>query len=288
MESKGIYYQLEVVLEFHRRAAQDRRGFSKQEKEFMLQVADIITWAIIHDADSFNNFYRFLTVCPPGAESRDEASNRHSMRNFYPFQKVNHMQVVKAKAFQPPQNGSLGVLGALPGHLIQKIFEEHVDIASLMKLRASSRALRELVDGMPKYSTIVRQASHSGQDMRTIRLASGFTCHDLWIAFSAKECAHCGQFGGFIYLPTCSRVCYRCSMEATACRPLDLVAVKQCYSITRYELARHGVKVIGPISGGIKNLLLQDELDANCSVDMAAAAKVAAKVYSLDSVDPFQ
>jgi hypothetical protein len=154
----------------------------------MQHVADFITRVIIHDADAFNDYFRFSRFARQAPNLNSNPATGTCFGTSTSFQKViNSMQVVKARASRIPRDGSLGVLGVLPEHLNQKVFEEHVGIASLMKLRVSSRALCETVDGMPKYSTIARQASQSSQAMRTVRLASGLLAMTSGLRFLRKN-----------------------------------------------------------------------------------------------------
>lgn len=144
-----------------------------------------------------------------------------------------------------------------------------------------NHGIRVAIDKFSKYATIVKHAPQILRAVISVHAAPYITCRGLFTAFITKECAHCEEFGAFLYLPTCTRVCFWCGMTTEACRSLSLENVRKFYSITMYELAKHGVAVLSPLPGHYRNSV-PDRMNTNPLVDITAASRVASKVYGVD------
>jgi hypothetical protein len=231
----------------------------------------------------YSNFYRRLTH-DSGAEALQyRILQAHLLNDSCPLDNGQHDKVRKFGGFRKiftikNKVVSTGPLGALPYHLLQIMLEEYVDLASLTALRRVNRGFRAAIDKFSKYATIVKHAPQILRAVISVQAAPSVTCRELFMACITKECANCGRFGGFLYLPTCSRVCFWCGMHAEACRPLSLENVRRFYSITKHELARNGVAIISPLPGHYRNSV-PDRRNTNPLVDMTTASRVASKVY---------
>jgi len=80
----------------------------------------------------------------------------------------------------------------------------------LTKIRSVSRGFRSAVDCLPQYKSIRTHAPNSIRAALTLRVPPFFSCRDLYIELTLDCCSSCNMFGRFLYLPTCSRVCYEC------------------------------------------------------------------------------
>jgi hypothetical protein len=279
MKPSGIDCTVEGILTLVRQAAEEKNEEQKQALASMLYLK------LSEDANVHENFYRLLTYDTGQTASRDHVLQGHLLSESCPLDNGRHEKVPRSGFFRRRKIGSCGLFGTLPLHLLHQILEDYVDIASLTTLRGVNRGIRAAIDSVPKYAKIIHHTVQSIRAALSIQVACAFTCDDLWKAFVAKECVHCHKFGAYLYLPTCSRVCYKCAMESNNCCPLDLATVKKYYSITKYELVKHGAPIIDPLPGRYHSSR-QDGINATNLVDITAAAKVAAKVYSV-SGSPF-
>jgi hypothetical protein len=234
------------------------------------------------DNTAYAKFYQDLTFDTAVAASQYRILQGHLLRDSCPLDNGRHEKVNRTGLFRRRKTkiGSSGFLDSLPLHIFQELLEGYVDIETLTTLRRVNRSIRAAVDSTPTYVKIVQQTPQILRAALSMHAAFAFTCSDLWAAFVAKECTRCRKFGAFLYLPTCSRVCFSCGMDAPACRPLTLDAVKRYYSITEYELRKHGVAVLHPLPGRYHNSR-PDKVKPTGLVDMAAAARVAGQLYGV-------
>ena len=87
----------------------------------MKVIWNVICWMLLHNSDSFNEFFRFLTIqC--GTEPQDGVSDEHSLAKSYTSLTPRCEKVAKTKAIPSSRDGSFGTLDPLPVHLLQKIF----------------------------------------------------------------------------------------------------------------------------------------------------------------------
>lgn len=104
---------------------------------------------------------------------------------------------------------SLGDMDMLPLEIINMILGD-LDIEILMRVIAVNKRGRQLVETLPPFKTVQIKAPTAIRAMLTTNIARYFTIGHLFDALQSQACSGCGKFGGFLYLPTCSRCCFRC------------------------------------------------------------------------------
>lgn len=113
----------------------------------------------------------------------------------------------------------LGALGVLPLEIIHMALIR-LDIQSLIDFRRVNKRARLVTDSMPQYKHILAHAPASIRGSLNIKTARFFSCQDLYEKLSTAECDSCGDFGGYLYLVTCRRVCFLCFTEKPDYLPL--------------------------------------------------------------------
>lgn len=108
----------------------------------------------------------------------------------------------------PPSNG-LGALDRLPLEIIHLALIR-LDIQSLVDFRRVNKRARLVTDSIPQYKRTLAHAPASIRGSLNIYTARFFSCLDLYEKLSTAECDSCGDFGGYLYLVTCRRVCFLC------------------------------------------------------------------------------
>ncbi|CZT06232.1 uncharacterized protein RAG0_12031 [Rhynchosporium agropyri] len=126
-----------------------------------------------------NNFFRLLTN--ERCEIRHGIIEPAMVENFCPLDNGRHDG---SEAQGGIEARSIGQLQILPLEIMQDILCRYLDLETVTKIRCVSRGLRNAVDSLLQYESIITHALNS------IRAAL--------------------TRGGFLYLPTCSRVCYQC------------------------------------------------------------------------------
>lgn len=113
--------------------------------------------------------------------------------------------------FGSPQYG-LGVLDRLPLEIIHLTLLQ-LDMESLSDFRRVNKRARLITESIPQYKRILVHAPTAVRGCLNIKTARFFSCRDLYEKLSTAECDSCGDFGGYLYLVTCRRVCFLCFTE---------------------------------------------------------------------------
>ncbi|CAK7230061.1 hypothetical protein SCUCBS95973_007446 [Sporothrix curviconia] len=145
---------------------------------------------------------------------------------------------------------SLGQLDSLPVELMHMVLVL-LDVQSLVRLSQVARAAKVAVDGLPAYEDL-------RQHIPDVLVALGRTrmlhCHSVAclqdaLRASPPRCASClVSFGGFLFLPTCERVCFDCLCENRALRMTTPALARECFRLSASQLAA-GVPVLHTIPG---------------------------------------
>ena len=113
----------------------------------------------------------------------------------------------------------LGTLETLPLEVLQMVLLR-LDILSITDFRRVNRQARLVVDQIPQYKQIIVHAPASIRGCLNIGTGCLFSCQYLYKKLRTPECDSCGDFGGYLYLVTCRRVCFLCFTENADFLPL--------------------------------------------------------------------
>ena len=114
---------------------------------------------------------------------------------------------------------SLESLDSLPPELLCMILAQ-TDIQSLTNFRRVNQRAMELTDSLPQYKPLIAYAPDLIRGILTIGTGKWISCQDLFDTFCTADCETCGDFGGYIYIITCKRVCFLCLSEESRYLPL--------------------------------------------------------------------
>ncbi|RTE82629.1 hypothetical protein BHE90_002832 [Fusarium euwallaceae] len=111
-----------------------------------------------------------------------------------------------------PSTTPFPFLDRFPPELFHIIISQ-LDLASLHALRRTNRRAAELLYSHSEYNTLVTHAWNAVRGTLCIDTAKNITCKQLYEKLCTKKCEGCGDFGGYLYLLTCKRVCFVCFSE---------------------------------------------------------------------------
>lgn len=137
--------------------------------------------------------------------------------------------------FHIPRFG-LGTLDRLPLELVHLALNQ-LDMQSLADFRRVNKRARLATDSIPQFKRILIHAPASIRGSLNIGTARFFSCQDLYEKLSTAECDSCGDFGGFLYLVTCRRVCFLCFTEKAAYLPLTRKDATRKFGLRSEHLA---------------------------------------------------
>lgn len=119
-----------------------------------------------------------------------------------------------------PPTKNAGVLDTLPLEMLRSILHSF-DLRSLVDFRRVNRRAAYLVDSLFHYQVIKRHAPNALRGILRIETSWWITCLTLYEKLCTKGCEVCGDFGGYLYLLTCKRVCFRCFTQDDSYLPLS-------------------------------------------------------------------
>jgi hypothetical protein len=114
----------------------------------------------------------------------------------------------------------LGALDTLPVELLDGILCQ-LDLRTLTDFRRVNRRAIELVNALPSYKAIITHIPNALTGILAIRAGRWIMCRTLFEKLCAPTCEECGDFGGYLYLITCKRVCFLCFTHEKAYLPLS-------------------------------------------------------------------
>lgn len=97
-------------------------------------------------------------------------------------------------------------LDRLPTELLDVILHS-LDIQTLTSLRSLDRRAKLVIDNVPAYRDLVKQAPDALRAMLSTQTASYHTLHELTLALRTPECSLCPQYAFYLFLPDCRRCC---------------------------------------------------------------------------------
>jgi hypothetical protein len=129
-----------------------------------------------------------------------------------------------------PPEFDLGALGLLPTELLQGLLPQ-LDLCSLTQFRRVNRRATEVVESLLQYRAIATHASNVLQGALKTGAGKWISCETVYEKLCAAECEQCGDFGGYLYILTCKRVCFLCLSEDDTYLPL----------LRRHAIRRFGI-----------------------------------------------
>lgn len=136
------------------------------------------------------------------------------------------------RAVQPMQ--PLGQLSLLPLEILAHVILQ-LDVLSLTTFRRVNKSAMEVIDSIPQYQMIFRHCPYILRDVISTK-AGRFDIGTLYEALHKQQCVICGDFGGYLYLITCLRVCYVCFTENKMFLPMNVKQASTITSRSRKEL----------------------------------------------------
>jgi hypothetical protein len=109
----------------------------------------------------------------------------------------------------PAPNASLGKLDGLPIELLHNIFAM-LDLQSLSRITQTCLRGIVTVQALPGYRDLIRHAPQAVAALGKTRLLGCHSTSELHAALRSTNCSSYGEYGPFLFMPTCERCCYEC------------------------------------------------------------------------------
>lgn len=125
---------------------------------------------------------------------------------------------------------SLGDLDCLPAEILVMTLD-YLDFNSLSRLSQTSVRAKEVVEGRRDYQDMMRHAPETLAALGRTGLLFYHPARLLQQTLRSKQCVSCYDFGGFLLLPTCERVCFECLDRNSALRVMKVNDAKVVFGL---------------------------------------------------------
>ncbi|KAF1989194.1 hypothetical protein K402DRAFT_411230 [Aulographum hederae CBS 113979] len=124
----------------------------------------------------------------------------------------------------------LGALDVLPLELLHIVLSK-ADLYTLTTFKFINRRALAVVESSQQYKTILYHARDALRSALRIGAGGQLTLQELFDTLCKPNCELCGDFGGYIYLLACQRVCFLCFSEDRRYLPLRRCDVKRKFAL---------------------------------------------------------
>ena len=131
----------------------------------------------------------------------------------------------------------LSSLDQLPLELLHEILL-CLDMHSLFNLPQTNLRARQTLDSLKQYQVVVSHGLNLFCALLRTRLATDVSLSDFFSVLCTKACTLCGEFGGFVSLPTWNRCCFKCLQQAPGTQVRSLASVRKQFHLTKTELGQ--------------------------------------------------
>ncbi|EXK29797.1 hypothetical protein FOXG_20601 [Fusarium oxysporum f. sp. lycopersici 4287] len=128
--------------------------------------------------------------------------------------KVIHAIIpAKLSAIHPERPvSSLGLLDTLPAELLV-IALELLDFQSLSRLSRACLRGKRVVENYVPYQQVIQHAPKVPTALTKTNLVGYYPASAVYRTLRTHRCVSCSEYGAFLYLPTCERVCLECLFQ---------------------------------------------------------------------------
>ncbi|EFE43520.1 hypothetical protein TRV_01711, partial [Trichophyton verrucosum HKI 0517] len=130
---------------------------------------------------------------------------------------------------------SMGYLDCLPLEILQAILNL-LDFQALSRLSCTSHRARRAVEYLPAYRELMEHAPDTLTALGKSCLITAHSAAKLRAALRTESCVWCGEYGPFLFLPTCERCCYECQRSNPSLWVMTADLAKYCFRITAAKL----------------------------------------------------
>ncbi|KAI1122291.1 hypothetical protein F5Y10DRAFT_287343 [Nemania abortiva] len=146
---------------------------------------------------------------------------------------------------------SIGLLDTLPTELLFLTLEL-LDFQSLSRISRVSVRGKAVVEALPAYRDMMEYAPTTLTALGKTRLLRYHSASLLLQTLRTAKCVSCFDFGGFLFLPTCERICFECLYANHAFRMTTIAIAKRCFGLTESHLQRIPITYSIPGTYGMK------------------------------------
>ncbi|RMJ07871.1 hypothetical protein CDV36_012528 [Fusarium kuroshium] len=149
---------------------------------------------------------------------------------------------------------SLGMLDTVPSEILLSILE-YLDFQSLCRLTLVCLRGKLAVESMRAYREMRLYAGNVLAALGKTRLIKYHSAALLRQTLHSSRCVSCFDFGGFLFLPTCERVCFECLYHNQGLHMMTPNTAKKCFDLTDRQLKSIPTLFSIPGTYNVRNLI---------------------------------
>lgn len=134
-------------------------------------------------------------------------------------------------------SSSIGRLDILPQELLLDVLDL-LDFQSLSRLSRVSLEGKRAVEALRSYRDVMKYAPSILGALGATRLLQTHSSALLRQTLRSEKCVSCFEFGPFLFLPTCERVCFDCLHDNIALHLTTVTFAKRCFALTDDQIGR--------------------------------------------------
>ncbi|KAL2682853.1 hypothetical protein Neosp_007310 [[Neocosmospora] mangrovei] len=142
-----------------------------------------------------------------------------------------------SKISRTSNSSSLGLLEVLPTEILLEVLQL-LDFQSLSRFLRTSLRGKEVVEAFRLYHEVMRHCPKALAALGETRLLRHHSSALVRQVLSEQKCASCFEFGGFLFLPTCERICHDCLDKNYAFHLTHVSFAKKWFNLSNKELRR--------------------------------------------------
>jgi hypothetical protein len=147
----------------------------------------------------------FEQPSPPNLITRLSHQPRHMLEGMVPISEPAKRSAIRRE----PDPLAFGLLDKMPLELLHLVLSM-LDLRSLSRISRVSLQGQAVVESLPAYRDLMDYAPHAIKALGQTGLIRYHTAAMLQATLFSKSCISCGEYGAFLFLPTCERCCYEC------------------------------------------------------------------------------
>ena len=184
-----------------------------------------------------------------------------------------------------PARCARGQLELLPPELLLLILDQ-LDFQSLSRLSRACFRGKTVVESLPAYEEMIEHAPDTLAALGKTHLLRYHSASLVRQALRSGKCVSCFDFGAFLFLPTCERVCFECLYENYGLRVIPLSAARKCFHLTDKQLRR--ISIMRSIPGTYSVLFYHTRRRVRRLVSVREAKRLAIQIHgSAENVAKF-
>ncbi|KAK4108168.1 hypothetical protein N656DRAFT_718480 [Canariomyces notabilis] len=156
-----------------------------------------------------------------------------------------------SKISRESARSSLGLLDKFPAEILLLTLNL-LDFQSLSRLSRVSLKGKVVVENLATYQDVMRHAPATLAALGRTRLLQYHPATAISQALRTEKCMACTEFGHFLFLPTCERVCFQCLVMKELLRVTTIELANEAFRLTDRHLERIPIMHSVPGTYGVR------------------------------------